>query len=149
MNPSRRLLFFAVALIGALGFFAALLLLFTRSSPQDTPTALPIELSSVSGTPSLQATGASSSTGSISHVVASVDDEPLYLEEWQQAIALDQVMSGLVGQARPSPEETLSRLVNERLVLRAAESAGLPEADRGQAESWLVGKFPHQPQPGR
>jgi cytochrome c biogenesis protein CcmG/thiol:disulfide interchange protein DsbE len=44
----------------------------------------------------------------------------------------------LVGQARPSPEETLSRLVNERLVLRAAESAGLPEADTGQAEAWLA-----------
>jgi len=66
-----------------------------------------------------------------------VDDEPITVNEWQQAVALDQAMSGLVGQESPSSEETLNRLINERLVLRAAEDAGLVQADKSRAEAWL------------
>jgi peroxiredoxin len=131
-NSSRRLLFFAIAFIGALGLLAALLALFMRSPGQGTTTQPSL-------TPTVPPAAVSSPTESASRVVVSVDDEPVYAEEWQRAVALDQVMSGLVGQTPPSPEETLSRLINERLVLRAADRAGLPTADQAQAEEWLAG----------
>jgi thiol-disulfide isomerase/thioredoxin len=68
-----------------------------------------------------------------------VDEEPVLFEQWQRAVALDHAMSGLAGQTPPSPEETLNRLINQRLVLRAAENAGLPKASNAQAEAWLQG----------
>jgi cytochrome c biogenesis protein CcmG/thiol:disulfide interchange protein DsbE len=138
-NSSRRLLFFAIAFIGALGLLAALLALFMRSPGQGTTTQPSLAATAPSITPSDPPAAATRSTQSASRVVVSVDDEPVYTEEWRRAVALDQVMSGLVGQTPPSTEETLSRLINERLVLRAADRAGLPKADQAQAETWLAG----------
>ncbi|GIV85594.1 MAG: hypothetical protein KatS3mg052_2601 [Candidatus Roseilinea sp.] len=46
-------------------------------------------------------------------------------EEWQRALARDRAMSALAGQSAPTPEASLQRLVNERLVLREARAAGL------------------------
>jgi thiol-disulfide isomerase/thioredoxin len=67
-----------------------------------------------------------------------VDDEPIHLDEWQRTVALDRAMSELVGQLPPDPEETLDRLINQRLISHAAEQAGLLTADEADAEAWLV-----------
>jgi cytochrome c biogenesis protein CcmG/thiol:disulfide interchange protein DsbE len=116
-NTSQRLVYFAAAFFGGLALLAVLLSLFTFlpqfvASPRQTAMPTP-------------------------WVVAIIDDEPIYIDDWQRAMALDQVMSELVGQVMPSSEETLYRLINERLVLRAAEKAGLSEAGQAQAEDWL------------
>ncbi|PJF46832.1 MAG: hypothetical protein CUN48_11795 [Candidatus Thermofonsia Clade 3 bacterium] len=58
-------------------------------------------------------------------IVAEVDGEVVTREEWQRALALDRAMSALAGQSAPTPEASLQRLVNERLVLREARAAGL------------------------
>jgi peroxiredoxin len=119
MTPSsRRLLFFVVALAGGLGLLAVLLRLLTQpTQPAVTPRP--------TATPTPQ-------------TVATVDDEPVNVEEWERAVALDQVMSALVGQKPPSPEDTLHQLINRRLVLRAAVAANIPEPDQAQAEAWLA-----------
>jgi peroxiredoxin len=117
-DASRRVLFFAVASIGGLGLLAALLLLFTRPPRPVAPSS-----PSVTATP---------------RIVATVDDEPILYAEWQRAVALDWLMSGFVDQIAPSPEETLSRLVNEHLVLREARKSGIPKADAVQGEAWLA-----------
>jgi peroxiredoxin len=116
-NPSRRLLFFGVALLGGLGFLAVLLLLLARppqtigpSPPSPTPTP---------------------------RVVAVVNGDPIHIDEWEQTVALDWVLNSLVGQVPPSPEETLFQLVNQHLVLREAESASIPEANRIQTDNWI------------
>jgi peroxiredoxin len=72
-----------------------------------------------------------------------VDDEPIILGDWQRAVARDHAMSALVGQTAPSPEETLTQLINERLVLRAANVAGIPNSDQAQAEEWLRSFLAH------
>ena len=60
-----------------------------------------------------------------SSVVAEVNGEAIILEEWRRALALDRAMSTLAGQPVPSPEASLQRLINERLVLQDASLAGL------------------------
>jgi len=117
-DASRRVLFFAVASIGGLGLLAALLLLFTRPPRPVAPSS-----PSVTATP---------------RIVATVDDEPILYSEWQQAVALDWLMNGFVGQIAPSPEETLSRLINQHLVLREARKSGIPKADAVQGEAWVA-----------
>lgn len=129
MNTPRRLLFFVAAFMGGLGLLTALLLLFTRSvtpSPRaSTPSPQPPTTAPRADTPAPQ-------------TVATVDGEPISLDEWRQAVALDRVMSALVGQSPPSPEGTLDRLINQRLVLRAAVAADSPQVDQAQAAAWLT-----------
>jgi peroxiredoxin len=115
---SRRILLFAAAFVGSLGLLVVLLFVFAQPPQPTAPTSIP--------------------PTSPPKVIATVDDEPISAEAWQQAVALDQAMSGLVGQDPPSPEETLNRLINELLVLRAAKDAGLRKANRSQAEAWLM-----------
>ncbi len=57
-------------------------------------------------------------------IVAEVDGEAIIREEWQRTLALDRAMSALAGQPQPAPEESLQRLINERLALREARMAG-------------------------
>jgi hypothetical protein len=112
---SRRWTLFAVASVGGLGLVAVLLLLVTqppRSIPSPTPTL---------------------------HAVALVDGQLISFEQWQRAVAVDQVMSALVGQPPPSPQETLDQLINESLVLQAATDAGLPRPSQDQVQDWLAG----------
>ena len=59
-------------------------------------------------------------------VVARVDDVPITQDEWRSALLLDGVMSQLTQQPSPSAEETLQRLINERLILRAAQLERAP-----------------------
>lgn len=79
--------------------------------------------------------------------VASVDGEPISELEWQQAVALDRMMSAFAGQPEPSAEAVLQRLVNQRLVLRQAQqlqlSATIPQAETRLAEliaRWGIGQ---------
>ncbi len=112
---SRRWTLFAIACVGGLGLLAVLLLLIAqppRSIPSPTPTL---------------------------HTVALVDGQLISFAQWQRAVAVDQVMSALVGQPPPSPQETLEQLINERLVLQAAADAGIPGANQEQIDDWLAG----------
>lgn len=118
VRSSHRLLIFAVAVFGGLGLLVVLLWLSAQSPRSIRPSPVP-------PTPTAR-------------TVARIDDEPIRIDEWQQAVALDQVMSGLVGQAAPSPEETLDQMINRRLVLREAVAAGIPEAQPAQADAWLA-----------
>lgn len=52
---------------------------------------------------------------------------------WQEAVLLDQVMSGLAGQVAPAPAETLQRLINEELVLHAFPPEQEPTAQQIEA----------------
>jgi peroxiredoxin len=56
-------------------------------------------------------------------VVATVDGVPIAQSAWQEAAQLDAVMSRLANQPIPSAEETLDRLVNDILLLRASNLA--------------------------
>jgi peroxiredoxin len=116
---SRRILLFAATFVGSLGLLAVLLFVFAQPPQPTAPTSIP--------------------PTSPPKVIATIDDEPITADAWQQAVALDQAMSELVGQDPPGPEETLNRLINELLVLRAAKAAGLRQADGSQAEAWLMG----------
>ncbi len=69
--------------------------------------------------------------------VASVNGESVDREEWRRAYALDAAMSILAGQPPPAVESALQRLVNERLVLRAAREAGI-FATPAQAQARLT-----------
>ena len=52
-------------------------------------------------------------------VVATVNDQAISWQLWQQTTRLDAVMSQLAGQSVPTAEETLDRLVNEIIVLNS------------------------------
>jgi peroxiredoxin len=120
-DASRRFLLLSGALLGAVLLLAGLLLVFAQPPiPVATPDL------AASPTP---------------YVVATVDGKPVLLSEWQEAVAVDQAMSALTGQPFPSPDETLDRLINERLVLREADSAGIPRAKTSEAEDWLTAIF--------
>lgn len=114
-NISRRWTLFAVATVGGLGLVAVLLLLIAQPPRSIT-----------SPTPTLR-------------VVALVDGQLISFEQWQQAVAVDQVMSALVDQPPPSPQETLDQLINERLVLQAATEAGLRAPSQDQVQDWMAG----------
>lgn len=53
---------------------------------------------------------------------------------WQEAVLLDQVLSGLSGQSAPAPDETLQRLINEELVLHATSSGQTPTTEQVEAQ---------------
>ena len=56
-----------------------------------------------------------------SETVATVNGEPINHSDWLKAVLVDQVLSGLAGVVPPTPEDTLDRLINERLVINAVE----------------------------
>jgi parvulin-like peptidyl-prolyl isomerase len=113
----RRVLWLGVVFAGSLGLLAILFLLFAQPPQAIAPSPLP-------PTPTPQ-------------VLITVNNDRIYLEEWRQAVALDQALSALLAQPTPSPQDTLDRLVNEHLVLDAATEAGIPKADARQAEDWI------------
>jgi len=117
-NASRRFLFFAVALIGGLGLVAAMLAFFGQTPRQLSPSPTAVTPTSLA--------------------VATVDGLSIQRHEWEQAVALDQMMSGLVGQSASTPEETLDQLINQHLVLKQAAAADIPAVDPAQAETWLA-----------
>lgn len=67
--------------------------------------------------------------------VAVVEDQPIGRNFWAEAVRLDWAMSQLAGVPAPGPEETLDRLVNEVLVLRAAPQ---PEPAREAVEAQIA-----------
>ncbi len=66
--------------------------------------------------------------------VALVDGQPIGRNFWAEAVLLDWAMSRLAGVPAPSPEETLDRLINEVLVLRAAPPQPAPIRDEVEAQ---------------
>lgn len=76
-------------------------------------------------------------------IVASVDGRAISRSSWQEAVLLDQVLSGLAGQPAPTPDETLWRLIDQELVLQAT-SEQEPTAEQVEAhiaaleQSWGV-----------
>jgi hypothetical protein len=66
--------------------------------------------------------------------VALVEDQPIRRSFWMEAVLLDWAMSHLAGVPAPSPEETLERLINEMLVLRAAPPLPEPGPDEVEAQ---------------
>jgi peroxiredoxin len=123
-------LLLGVTLIAAVIFiFSGVSIFPAGSSPPPQPagptTALPSSITP-SPAPSPSAPGTADDT-----VVATVNDRRIYYKTWQEATSLDRVMDGLAGHSAPSAEETLERLINEILVLQAAnlEGATVAEAD--------------------
>jgi hypothetical protein len=65
--------------------------------------------------------------------VALVEGQPIGRNFWAEAVLVDWAMSRLAGVPVPAPEETLERLINEVLVLRAAPSQPTPGRDEVEA----------------
>ena len=61
------------------------------------------------------------STAMPDEAVATLDGEPIERNIWLEAVLVDQVLSGLAGVVPPTPEETLDRLINERLLINGTE----------------------------
>lgn len=116
MPQWRRLAFILIATAGGVLLVGALLLTLPQlKAPAPTPTLLvPVYFA-----PTPTITAAPESAGPIA---AMVNDNPITLAEWQQAAALDRVMYGLAQQPIASAEATLDRMINARLVLRAAQA---------------------------
>jgi hypothetical protein len=66
--------------------------------------------------------------------VALVEGQIIGRNFWAEAVLLDWTMSRLAGVPAPSPEETLERLINEVLVLRAAPPQQAPGRDEVEAQ---------------
>jgi peroxiredoxin len=78
-----------------------------------------------------------------------VDGVVITDSDWRTANLLDSVMSRLAGRPMPSAEETLERMINEILVLRAANMEGvtLPMAEaEARVQQTLVGFNLTEPQ---
>jgi len=91
------------------------------SRPTETNTSVPPGVSSnaiPSSNPALPAEPFVAPAGT---VIARVNDAPITQDEWRIVLLLDGVMSRLTQQPMPSAEETLQRLINEQLLLHAAQ----------------------------
>lgn len=66
----------------------------------------------------------------VANIVIGQDARSITHASWQEAVLLDQVMSGLSGQPAPAPDETLQRLINEELVLQAHLREHQPTAEQ-------------------
>lgn len=66
--------------------------------------------------------------------VALVEGQPIGRNFWAEAVLLDWTMSRLAGVPAPAPEETLERLINEVLVLRAAPPPPQPTREEVEAQ---------------
>lgn len=66
--------------------------------------------------------------------VALVEGQPIGRNFWVEAVLVDWTMSRLAGVPAPAPEETLERLINEVLVLRAAPSPSQPTREGVEAQ---------------
>jgi peroxiredoxin len=129
----RRLIFLVIATAGGIVLVAALLFTLPRlNAPPATPTLLVPVYFAPTATPTPDPT----ETGPIA---ATVNDDPISLAEWNQAAALDRAMNTLAQQPPTNAEATLDRLINERLVLKAAQAQQPPlTASEAQAETRLA-----------
>lgn len=66
--------------------------------------------------------------------VALVEGQPIGRNFWAEAVLVDWAMSRLAGIPPPAPEETLERLINEVLVLRAAPLPSQPTREEVEAK---------------
>lgn len=81
--------------------------------------------------PAPVATRAEPAPASSDNIAATIDDVVISYSAWQTATRLDAAMNRLAGQPVPSAEETLDRLINETLLLRAADldTADVPPSE--------------------
>jgi peroxiredoxin len=127
-----------LALLALIGLFGLMSLLPAPSRPDvpvaltDAPTIAPLTAAppavGVTSTARSSATAAEASASPSEPLAAQVDDVAITVAEWRVATLVDSLMSRLTGQALPTAEETLQRLINETLVLRAAglDAVALP-----------------------
>lgn len=66
--------------------------------------------------------------------VALVEGQPIGRNFWAEAVLIDWTMSRLAGVPATAPEETLERLINEVLVLRAAPPPSQPTREEVEAQ---------------
>ncbi len=74
-------------------------------------------------------------------ILARVDAEDISYNEWVAQYLLDQLMSDLAGQPAPGARETLDRMINDILVLRAYPPQHTPTPDevRGRIQALETG----------
>lgn len=114
-----------VAVLAVAGLLGLMSQLAVSAPPTSTATPLPSENEEpVSTTPA----GAS-----LTEAVATINDEVITPEDWQQATRLDAVMSQLAAQPIPTAEETLDRLINEIIVLQAVSPLLPPQPASAEA----------------
>lgn len=141
MSSGRRIRIGIVAGI-SIAVVAALMLagaVLGRSQGAPAPTATPISTTTsapttipASATPP-PPTEAPAKLPSDDSVVASVNGAAITYANWQEAVLLDHLLSGLAGQAPPAPDETLQRLINEELVLKAFPLEDVRETEQLEA----------------
>lgn len=114
---SRRIQTLLIVLAVAVVAVAGLLLLMSQLATSPTASVADSRPTLSAQTP--VATNTSGLPG-LDEAVATVNDQIITQQAWQQATRLDAVMSQLASQPIPTAEETLDRLVNEIIVLAAA-----------------------------
>lgn len=109
-NLNKRIQAVATIVALAIAAVVGLLLLMNWLASSETPAA---DHNNVAQQPTAVAPDQDDSDS----IIATVNDEVITKQAWQQATHLDAVMSRLAAQAIPTAEETLDRLINEIIVL--------------------------------
>jgi peroxiredoxin len=115
----------AVAIFGLLLLMSHLRASKANESPSNMLQAVAIEPETIMPAPESQ--------DPFSDVTATVNDEVITRQVWQQATLLDAVMSRLARQPIPTAEETLDRLINEIIVLAGVFKALDPTLEAVEA----------------
>jgi peroxiredoxin len=129
---NKRIQSIALILTLALAAIAALLLLMNHLAASKAASAFapdndirPDQAQTTAQIPQSTITSAEAE-----EIVATVNEEIITRQMWQQATRLDAAMSRLANQPAPTAEETLDRLVNEIIVLNGVGNMPVPaEAD--------------------
>ncbi len=119
-------------LIGIIAVGGLLLLMGQLAAPETAPTpssmeSQPVQEPDSPQEPIAETTGPNNNNEE--DIVATVNDEIITKEAWQQVTRLDAVMSHLAFQAIPTAEETLDRLVNEIVILADVNDIPRPTAE--------------------
>ncbi|HXV97474.1 MAG TPA: hypothetical protein VEC93_03560, partial [Anaerolineae bacterium] len=132
-----------IILVIAVTAIAGLLLLMTQLAGSKSSTPATNQLTS----PAEAATSINiSNQPNLDDAVATINNQIITQQAWQQATRLDAVMSQLAAQPIPTAEETLDRLINEIIVLEAApalnqavEEAQVKARIQALETNWQVG----------
>lgn len=127
---SRLLAVLGMGLVAVVGL-AALLMFLEGGATAPTPTNTSDRSISPSPT-NLQTPEQELVDGDLA--VATVNGRTISYSFWQEAVLIDQVVSGLAGQPIPTREETLQRLINEDLVLQTVPPDQTPTIQEVEAK---------------
>lgn len=130
MYDKGKLLVFLACVVGGILLVASLLAVLSRSRSQESVIVV---------TPTLSVSPTNEISASLPvQAAAIVNGEIISWQEWRRMVALDEVMNTLARQPSPGAEATLQRMINLRLVLRAAGAqASPPEIGLQQAQARL------------